>query len=349
MESVAWNVAHGLALAGDEIHVIAREAAESEAVEVRHVRVASRWQPRRVSSFSREVAALTGAERFDVVHAFSRTLSQDIYRAGGGCHADYMVRTYSRPGRALRALSPRHRLLLAYERRIFARTPFIQCGSRMVRDEIAFRFGVAPERLRVLQNGVDWNRFASASAAPDLASRRSPDAKAPLWLFAGSGWRRKGLDTALRALASARNTNARLFVAGADEPTAWRALASRLGVADRVDFLGARADIARVYAAADGLLLPSRYDAFANVCLEAAAAGLAIITSGTNGSSELFHEGGGIVAEPEDVAGFADALDRLSDASALAAAGAKARDVARSMTWESHVEKLRELYAEVCT
>jgi glycosyltransferase involved in cell wall biosynthesis len=109
-----------------------------------------------------------------------------------------------------------------------------------------------------------------------------------------------------------------------------------------VHFLGYRRDIAAVYAAADALLLPSRYDAFANVCLEAAAAGLPVVTSAATGAAELLRALGGVVDDPEDVAGFAAELDRLADAALRERRGAAARGLAEACSWGTCVAALRE-------
>lgn len=340
MESVAWRVAHGLAEAGDEVCVVAREAKESPAVQWVRVRVASGWQPLRVLGFSRAAAGAAPRDRYDVVHAFSRTRHQDLYRAGGGSHADYMQRAYSPVGRGLRRASPRHAVLLRMEREIFGdRSQAIQCGSRLVRDEIAARFGVGDDRLHVITNGVDTVRFRPA-AAP-AASR------APIWLFVGSGFDRKGLDTAMAALARSRSRESRLQVAGRDDPRRWRSRAARLGVAERVAFLGPRDDVDALHREADGLLLPTRYDAFANACLEAAASGLPVVTSGANGAADVLREAGIVVEDPEDVAGFAAALDRLEDRGLRERLGQRGREIAEALTWERHVAQLRELYRKL--
>jgi UDP-glucose:(heptosyl)LPS alpha-1,3-glucosyltransferase len=336
MEAVAWQVAHGLAEAGDEVHVVARQAAESRAVRCHLVQVRSGWQPLRVTRFAREAARAAPRRDFDVVHAFSRSLDQDVYRAGGGSHADYMRRVYPAWGRQLRRLSPRHRRLLDIEQRIFADdSQTIQCGSKLVRSEIAQRYGVPEHRLVVIYNGVDTDRF------------QPPEAKAAegegVWLFAGSGWRRKGLDIALAALAQGPK-NVQLRIAGRDAPSPWKRMAARLGIADRVSFLGPQNDMASVYRAADGLFLPTRYDAFANVCLEAAASGLPVLTSGSNGSSELLRDAGVIVEDPEDVSAFSAALERLTDPCLRAKLASRARAIAESHTWPQHIEALRELY-----
>jgi len=340
MESVAWRVAHGLADAGDEVHVVARESADSKSVQLVRVRVGSGWQPLRVLAFSRAAARAAPRDRFDVVHAFSRTREQDLYRAGGGSHADYMERAYGPVGRRLRRLSPRHALLLRMERQIFGDPDqAIQCGSRFVRDDVARRFGVPDARLHVIYNGVDAKRFHPPDARPP--------AHDPTWLFVGNGFRRKGLDVALAALAASTSRTSRLWVVGRDDPPRWRRLAERLGVAARVSFLGARDDVGDLHRQVDGLLLPTRYDAFANVCLEAAASGLPVVTSAANGSAELLGEAGVVVADPEDASGFAAALDRLEDPELRERLGGRGREIAEDCSWERHVERLRALYREL--
>ena len=268
VEHAAWQVAHALAEGGDEVHVVARTGIESNPVRLHRVRVPSFWQPLRVAAFSRRARHLLGDHRFDVVHTFSRTLQQDIFHTGGGSHAQYMHCTYGRRGASLRRLSPRHALQLEIERRVFSdSSQLIQCVSKLVKKEIAERYPSARPRLSVIPYGVDAGRFdAERHARSGLELRRQLGAgDATVWLLAGSGWRRKGLDTAFRALALAADRRSELWVAGRDSIRPWRRLADRLGVGERVHFLGPRDDLERVYAAADGLLLPTRYDAFGMV------------------------------------------------------------------------------------
>lgn len=351
VEQAVWNVAHGLAEAGDEVHVIARHGAPSPAVVLHRVAVPSFWQPLRVAAFSGRAGAAVRRGHFDVVHSFCRTRHQQVFNAGGGSHADYMLHAYGPAGAALRRLSPRHALLLEIERRILEdRSQLIQCVSRLVRDQIAMRFGVTDERLEVIHNGVDVARFEpERNAADGTKVRDELDAgNATVWLFAGSGWRRKGLDTALGALARCRDERAQLWVAGSDDVRPWRKLAERCGVAERVRFLGVRTDLERVYAGADGVFLPTRYDAFALVVLEACAAGRPIVTSGAAGAAELVGDAGVVVDDAEDVAGFSDALARLSDPRQRSRMADAGLELAARSGWQPHVEKLRSLYARVC-
>jgi UDP-glucose:(heptosyl)LPS alpha-1,3-glucosyltransferase len=282
VEGAAWQLAHGLVAAGDEVHVVARRSVAAPAIHIHPVSVSAAWQPARVAAFSRAAARAAPRGAVDVVHSFSRTRHQDVVSADGGSQAADMERQYTGLGRHTRRLSPRHAILLAIESRVFADpSQLILCPSRFVADEIATRHGVARQRLTVIPYGVDLERFAPAlrtTAGAQLRKEFGAE-QAPVWLLVGSGWRRKGLGTALRALALGRVREAVLWVAGSDAPAAWQAPAAALGVASRVRCLGQRSDVERLYAAADALLLPTRYDAFGAVCLEAAAAGLPVVTS----------------------------------------------------------------------
>jgi len=349
VERVAWQVAHGLAAAGDEVHVVARNAASTSRVQVHLVRVPSTWQPWRVAAFSDGAARVAPRGSFDVVHSFSRTRHQDLFRAGGGSHAAYMERHYGRFGNAWRRFSPRHRVLLAIERAVFAdASQMILCNSRMVQLEVARRYAIPDERLTLLYNGVDLARFHPSRRKTEGSCLREEfgAGDASVWLFVGSGFRRKGLDTALRALAASRG-DAVLWVAGNDAPQDWFEAARAVGVAARVRFLGAERDVAVLCAAADALILPTRYDAFANVCLEAAAAGIPVVTSANNGAAEILGDGGIVVRDAEDGAGFARALEQLADPVERRTRGAAARAVAERFGWPQHITALRALYARI--
>src|SRR5207245_1174754 len=92
---------------------------------------------------------------WDVVQSHERTLRQDIYRAGEGCHRAYLESIGAARGR--RSLF--HRVVLGLERRVFATTPHIVAISRRGAAEIAGLYGVAGERLSIVYNGVDLERF----------------------------------------------------------------------------------------------------------------------------------------------------------------------------------------------
>lgn len=363
VEGAAWQVTRELSRAGDDVHVLCRRSFDPGHLDssdphrvppptVHALSAWAGWQPWRVLAFSR--AAQRRIERtpsgFDIVQSFARTRHQDVYRAGAGCHADFMRRCYSPFGAAWRNLSPRHRVLLAMDTRILSDPrQWILCPSQQVADELAGRFEEAAPRLFVLPNGVDCEAFRPgdhAAAARTLRRQRGAE-DGCVWLFAGSGFARKGLDSALAALARLREPSLQLWVAGRDAIGPWQRRARALGVADRVHFLGPSDRMPELYAAADGLLLPTRYDACSNACLEAAACAKPVISTRNNGAMEVLADDAVTLDDPEDVAAIAAALHSLADPASRHALGERARKRVEGHDWRAHVRQLRDFYQRV--
>jgi len=357
VERVAWRVAQELDRAGDDVTIVTRYAGDSDTTDrpggsttIRRLRVPSFWQPLRVGAFSLGAARCARREAFDVVHSFSRTRHQDLFRAGGGSHADYLRRTHPPLGRFLREFSPRHRTLLSIEAGVFRdASQRIQCASRLVADTLTREHGVSRDRILLLPNAVDTDHYGSAAAVE--AGRRlrlSLDEKAEtIWLFPASGWRRKGLAVLFEALTRHRDPNLHLWIAGRDDDRDWRRRAGRLGIGDRVRFLGPRDDLERVYAAVDGMVLPTRYDAFANVTLEAAASRLPIITTRANGAAEWLGDDLCLLEDADDVDALAQAFSRFTDPDHRRDVGARARSRACELDWPTHAARLREEYRRI--
>src|SRR5262249_43916925 len=150
----------------------------------------------------------------------------------------------------------------------------------------------------------------------------------------------------LQALSLVPDERLRLLVAGKSDVQAYERLAGRLGVRQRVRFLGYRHDMRDAYFAADLLVHPTVYDPCSNVVLEALACGLGVITTRYNGAHELLQGGGEeraeghVIADPHDVDRLAAALVRMSDPVRRAACAAAARRNAASWTFERHYQRL---------
>ncbi len=383
VENVAWQIAWELARQGEHVTVLAREldpslssaatrtwdraqpcagqptdppapraASAAPAIPFRLERlpVSRGWQPLRVRAFSRAATRATRDDRFDVVHSFARTYSQDLYRAGGGLHADYLRRMHAGAGHALRLLSPRHRILIEHERRV-CRDPSqrIQCASKLVARAFVETGGIDPGRIWLQPNAVDGTRFAAPErVARGARLRRELDPEAErIWLLAGSGWRRKGLATALEAVAKLGDAGSALWVAGRDDPTPWQARIAALGLTGRVRFLGERDDLPDLYQAVDGLVLPTRYDPFANVTLEAAAAGRPIVTTAANGAAEWLGDDVTVIDPPDDADALASELEAMRSAEVRRRRGRRLRARARRFDWPRHVAALRAEYRRI--
>ena len=296
--------------------------------------------PLRALGLAALAARLAASEAWDVVQSHERTLRQDIYRAGEGSHRAYLEAVAPGTARGLR-----HRVTLALERRVFAHTPEIVAISRAGRDEIARLHGVPEPRLSVVYNGVDLARFHPRLRESTHATRAEIGvaAEAFVLLFAGSGFARKGLDVALDALRMLADRTARLIVIGRDDVAPYRARAAALGVAEQVLWLGVRPDIERWYAAADVLVLPTRYEPFGNVHLEALATGLPVVTSRVAGGAEILDARCGAAIDPRSPDEVAGAIGRLRSRP-RAEMTAAARAAAEPFTFERQVSELERIY-----
>ena len=299
-------------------------------------------------------AALAGGA-FDVVHSFARTTSQDLLRLGGGVHAEYLRRmepSRSRLGRWFSRVNPKEKRILDLERESFRpeSTRVIQAVSDRVRAEVVRHYKVDPQRIVVTRNSVDLKRFH-----PGLRGRRARvlaemglPAGAFVVLFVGSGFRRKGLGRAIESLALLpRDIDAWLVVAGSGGSAAYTRLAKRRQV--RARFLGARSDIDNLYAVADALVLPTLYDPFPNVCLEAMASGVPVIVTEVAGVSEVITPGTDsfVVPDPGDPLEIASRLSRLLDPRERAAVGHAARVAMEKRPFGQYVEETLRLYRRI--
>jgi UDP-glucose:(heptosyl)LPS alpha-1,3-glucosyltransferase len=312
------------------------------------------------SSWARRAVERHGP--FDVRHAFGRSVGQDVYRLGGGCHRTYLEHAHAldRPAwlRPLLRRMPYQLVKLGIERRLLsaASTQRIIANSSMVRDDLLFRYGLDPARVRVVPNGTDLARFRPAvpGERDELRRELGLAAESEVVLFLGSGFARKGLDPTLRALARLAPARPRLqlLVAGRDRsPARWKALAAQLGVAQRVWFLGPRPDPERLYRAADVFALPTAYDPAANCTLEALASGLPVITSATNGAAEILRpdQHGTVVPAPVHPGDVVDALavwlERAGAPGVTAACRARAEEFPAEASCAATVEVYLEIIA----
>jgi sugar transferase (PEP-CTERM/EpsH1 system associated) len=149
------------------------------------------------------------------------------------------------------------------------------------------------ERIRVIRNGVDLSRFA----AVDRVEARRALGLGDGVLAIGTAGRLvpvKDQTSLISALADLASRGVRFVgVIAGDGPLRQEleAHASALGIADRVTFLGHRADVERVYAALDIFVLPSVSEGLSNTILEAMASGLPVVATRVGGADELIDEG----------------------------------------------------------
>ncbi len=291
----------------------------------------------------------------DLVLSFARCVGSDVMRSGGGAHASYLRAARKWRGvlgaTAMR-ITPYHRVQMLVERQAF-RSPGLKrviAVSNFVRDDLIREFGLAPEKTVTIYNGVDLDRFRPASDPSERAAIRQKfavPASARVVAFVGNGFARKGLGFLIEAWPLVAG-GAFLIVAGADRQTDKFARRARaLNVGARIVFTGPQPDVATIFHAADAFAMPSLFEPFGNVVMEAMATGLPAMTSAFSGVAELIPPSmrGFRVENPDDVGEVALRLGALFDAPVSLAA--EARETAEKFTWSRYAEELNALIKSI--
>ena len=293
-------------------------------------------------SFNRSCQKILAREKFDIVHSLERTWPQDIYRAGEGCHAEFMKTLSLKDG-----LNPKHFFTLYAEKKAFSSSRYIMANSNRVKKEIITHYGIPEDRIVVIYTGVDTERFTPEKmGVPNFSKELTI-------LFIGSGFKRKGLKLLIKALARVKNGDNALFfkllVAGKGKVAPYLKLATSLGLKDKVKFLGLVKDIDSLYARADLLVLPSLYEPFSNSVLEAMACGIPVLTTRCNGVSEILEDGLKelIIEDPFDIEEMARKIMALTSKNTRESLSPKVRELAQKFSFSSHLEEVLKLYERV--
>ena len=225
-------------------------------------------------------ARLTG---FDRVVGFNKMPGLDWYYAADGC----LAARYRGPRRWL----PRYRSKLAMEAAVFdpAAGTGVLSISPLQRALYQRHYGTPDHRFVDLPPGIRRDRALPEDHALRRARLRTEmgiGETTPMLLFVGSGFRTKGLDRAIRALARLPEET-RLFVVGDDNAGPYQRLARRLKVDDRVRFMGGQDNVPDWLWSADLLLHPAYAENTGTVLLEAAVAGLPRVPRDRHGHSVL--------------------------------------------------------------
>jgi len=234
--------------------------------------------------------------------------------------------------------------------------------SRAMCDEVAGLFDVDPDGVTVLHNGINaggWSTppapvpATAQSLRPTPERRRSPHGGTPTLVTFGRLEWEKGVQDVIAALPAIRRAHpgTRLMVAGTGSHAGWladRARAARVRRA--VTMLGHVDDAALVslLGRASAVVLPSRYEPFGIVALEAAAAGAPLVASRAGGLGEVVLDGvTGLSFDPGDVAGCAAAvIAALDDPGAARRRAVAARErLATDFAWPTIAADTAALYA----
>jgi len=314
------EVAEALSTLGLEVHLLAAKGASGGG----NTHILCRDVPGRrvtLATFGAAIQNHLAQTHYDIIHSVLPFDFADLYQPRGGTYAESVVRnaaSYSNPlVRLFKRLTARANLrrmeLLRAERRLCqgSEGPLIAALSRYVVDQLHRHYGTLPERVVLALNGVATGRKVDADETQTLRSRIASTTQndPTVFLFAAHNFRLKGLDRAIRALALTPGP-ACLAVVGAGKIDGPRRLARRLGLENRVVFLGPLKQVQNAVAAADVGILPTFYDPSSRFILEVLATGKPVITTRFNGAADHFTDGrhGIVVDSPDNIAALAEAI-----------------------------------------
>jgi len=272
-------------------------------------------------------------------------------------------RAYSPPfarganGAKARALGFYHQALNRYD--IWKEHQFYQSDktyiviARRLAEEMKNHFGIT-KKIHVIHHGVDSEQFRPATTSADFDGRKALRAQwrvredESVAIFVGA-YERKGLAPTIEALASlseAHRKKVRLVAVGDGAVSGFEDLARELGVAEQVVFIQHQKDVAPYYRAADFFILPTFYEPFGLVILEAMASGLAPLVSRGAGASELIEDGnsGLLIQDPVDARAIASQIGRwITKPDERKRVGEAARAIAVARSWD----RVADEYANV--
>ncbi len=309
----------------------------------------------RDASFGRAVRQALERDRPDIVQSHDRVEGCDVFRAGDGLHKSWLderVRIGGTLERISLAANPYHRFVLEAEARLFAspRLKAVVCNSQMVASDLRSGFPIDGSKIHVIYNAVDPASFGPQVRVGRHEMRASLglDESHFAFLLVGSGYRRKGVPTAIRALARLPS-HVRLVIVGREtHMTRYRMLAGKAGVSARVVFAGPQRDPRPYYGAADAFVLPTIYDPLANTVAEALACGLPVVTSTRCGAGELVVKArAGWLCDSADDAAFAELMSRLLDPLEREQASSRAASAVSSLTPDAMTAQMLALYQNV--
>jgi glycosyltransferase involved in cell wall biosynthesis len=295
MDRANHALAAHLAASGRDVHLVAHRVS-SDLAALPHVTV--HHAPRPLGShllgaplLSREATAV--ARRIGADASFLSNGGNTRWQAPTWIH--YLHAAYAPEAAGARArLTARagRRRFLRDEARTIARAAVVICNSERTAADVRRHYSLPAARVRVVYYGTDAADFGEVTA-PERAEARDGwlNNERPLAIFIGAlGDRRKGFDALFEAwceLCRDAAWDVDLAVAGAGaEAPAWQTRASAAGLAQRLRFLGFRADVPRVMAAADVIVHPSRYEAYGLAVHEALCRGIPAIVARSAGVAE---------------------------------------------------------------
>jgi L-malate glycosyltransferase len=346
------DLANSLAARGHEVHAVVRPNSplpgelKLRGENVTTLSLRNALDARSASA----LAKLVAVRKIEIVHAhMARDYPLAAYAVRRNPSARLIVTRH-----VLFPLNRLHKVTLAHVSRLIA-------VSHAVARELQAQALIAPEKITVIQNGVDLKKIADARSRFDRAEfcrRWDLPVENSLVGSIGTLTVLKGHEDFLQAAAKLRDsTPSAFFIVSGTESAATKQyrqrlerLIQQLGLTNRVRFLGRMDDISELYCALEVFVSASHSESFGLAIVEAMAAGAAVVATDTDGAKEILRDGStGILVPIGGIGHISRAISELlahPEKGKEITANAQA-DVQRRFSLERMVEETEKIYLEV--
>lgn len=243
--------------------------------------------------------------------SLERITCADVYRAGDGVHKVFLQVVQKSKFNLL------HPLYLFLEKYCFNHSQHIIANSQMIKEQIISTYGITRDKISVIYNGINFKAINYQHSFAKLSAEFALMPQQKILLYVGSGFKRKGVQEFLEVLSQLSHKNFKAFIIGKEKNMGfYKRLAKLLGVDNCVIFTGTRIDVDDFYTIADIFLLPTHYEPFSNVVLEAMSFEAAVFTTEQNGASEILDKWY-VMQNPRDMSVVKKIDDLLSNKTKL--------------------------------
>jgi UDP-glucose:(heptosyl)LPS alpha-1,3-glucosyltransferase len=318
--------------------------------------------PRSMQLFSFATRATREIENgnYDIIFGVGNTLKADILQPHGGVHWAWFwrsLRAYENPSLRMIKLLGRVLSLKQWVSGWIEGAPYqakrlraIIAISDMVKQDMMHWYQIPEERIHVVYNGVDIERFHPRNRRyREEIRKRYGIGDEFVILFVSNNFRMKGLVFLIKALAAMKKEDSppfKLLVLGRDRQHSYVGLARDMGIFEEVIFAGSTHEPEKYYGASDLLVHPTLYDACSLTVFEALASGLPVVTTHSNGASGIITQGqeGFVIPDPRDDQALVEKISFFLNRERVEKASVAARHLAESYSLERNWREMEQVF-----
>jgi len=363
-EGYLANFANQLADRGHEVHIYASKW-ESNNDKIHYHTIPSIRFPKFLKDISFVINSYNSMVEgnYDIVHVVGRALGMNVFNPHCGVEKAWLKQDYLSTNcpifRFLKHVkaffSLRQNFILWLDRKQYTGKGVsrIIAISDMIKNDIVKYHNIDPQKIDVVYNGVDLQRFNpdNKNKYREIIRKKLSMDEELVILYISNNFRLKGLFTLIKSLGELKKSgkNFKALIIGRGNEVPYRKLAKRLGCLENLIFLGHVGDIEKYYAASDLYVHPTFYDSCSLVVTEALASGLPVITTIYDGASGVIDDGreGFVMRDPKDHKALAEKISLLFNDEFRQKASIAAREKAEQYSADKNCDEIIKIYNEV--